>query len=266
MSDIKVAVFDVDGTLLNHVSRRIEDDDIKCLQALRAQGIKIVVASGRPPYFVKEQLPKYVSFDYYICLNGTYIMDQDFHELYSCPFTKEETTALISDFSHYKQFLQFQFPEKGYMYTGRLSLINRLMIMLGRWGHFSDHRKVQSRHEDSLPLAAVSRIKPVVFKQLEKKYPNLQFDRFFGDGFDIHPKQTSKGNAIAKVCERLDCSMEQVIAFGDNLNDLSMIEACGIGVAMGNAIQEVKDKADYVTAPCGQNGIYKACKTYGILE
>ncbi|MDH6366201.1 MULTISPECIES: HAD family hydrolase [unclassified Breznakia] len=266
MKDIKIAAFDVDGTLFNHITHRIEEDDLMCLNKLREQGMKLAIASGRPPYFVKEKLSQYFTFDYYICLNGTYIMDHAFNELYSEPLSKQDTENLVQDFTHFKQYLQFQFPEKGYLYAGKLPLQNRLMILLGRWGNFEDHRKKKTRHTQSLPLAAVSRVEPSIFKQIKPKYPHLQFDKFFGNGFDIHPKKTSKANAIAHICEHLGCTMEQAIAFGDNYNDISMIEACGIGVAMGNAVDEVKAKANFVTKPCGKNGIYEACKHFEILK
>ena len=60
--------------------------------------------------------------------------------------------------------------------------------------------------------------------------------------------------------------MDNVYAFGDAANDITLIKNAGVGIALGNAIQEVKDVADYVTSHVGDNGIYNALKKFGFIR
>ena len=79
---IKLAVFDIDGTLVVKGNRTLLDTTVKALQNLQKQGIKLAIASGRPPFFMEKKLVEQVAFDYYICSNGTCIMDCDFKRVW----------------------------------------------------------------------------------------------------------------------------------------------------------------------------------------
>ena len=72
--------------------------------------------------------------------------------------------------------------------------------------------------------------------------------------------------AVEKICQMMNISSAETIAFGDYLNDISMIERCGIGVAMGNALDEVKSASTYVSDHSDNGGIRKACLHFKIIE
>lgn len=72
---------------------------------------------------------------------------------------------------------------------------------------------------------------------------------------EIMPKGVSKASALKKIAEKVGVSLNEVMAFGDAENDIAMIEEAGIGVAMGNAMDTLKEKADLVTATNNENGI-----------
>jgi Cof subfamily protein (haloacid dehalogenase superfamily) len=72
---------------------------------------------------------------------------------------------------------------------------------------------------------------------------------------EILPVNSSKGNALKKLAETLDIPLDQTIAVGDNLNDISMIKAAGLGVAVENAHEEVKKNADYITRSNNEDGV-----------
>ena len=60
--------------------------------------------------------------------------------------------------------------------------------------------------------------------------------------------------------------MADTVAFGDSMNDIEIIQAAGIGVAMGNALETLKEAADYVTSDIGEAGVWKACVALGLIE
>ena len=78
------------------------------------------------------------------------------------------------------------------------------------------------------------------------------------------PKNVSKGNAVKELAERLHLSLDQVMAIGDQGNDLSMIKTAGIGVAMENGIDEVKKNAQFITANNNESGVAKAIRKFVI--
>ena len=91
------------------------------------------------------------------------------------------------------------------------------------------------------------------------------YDHFpYGLG-EMFPKEVNKATGIQKVIEHYDLTRDDAIAIGDNTNDIDSIEYCGIGVAMGNAVEELKEKADYVTTDILDDGIWNAFKDLGLL-
>lgn len=79
------------------------------------------------------------------------------------------------------------------------------------------------------------------------------------------PQNVSKGNAVTELATRLNLTLDQVMAIGDQGNDLSMIKAAGTGVAMENAIDEVKQNAQFITANNNESGVAKAIQKF-VLE
>ena len=80
------------------------------------------------------------------------------------------------------------------------------------------------------------------------------------EGADIIEKDASKAEGLKRLCKLWKIPLAQTIAFGDSMNDIEVVQEAGIGVAMGNAVDALKKVADYVTAPIGEDGIYKACE------
>lgn len=79
------------------------------------------------------------------------------------------------------------------------------------------------------------------------------------------PKGFHKGTGIARVCEILDMDIGDTFAFGDSANDIGLIRAAGIGVAMGNGSEDVKLEADYVTTSVTKDGIWNACRYFDLI-
>ena len=100
-------------------------------------------------------------------------------------------------------------------------------------------------------------------KEMEREFPTLKLPMFAsGHGADVVEKGNSKADGLRRLAvyfgEKEDLS--DTVAFGDSMNDIEVVQEAGIGVAMGNAVDALKKVADYVTAPIGEDGIYKACE------
>ena len=83
--------------------------------------------------------------------------------------------------------------------------------------------------------------------------------------FDFVRIGESKGKAMELLCDMVGCLLDEVIAFGDDYNDMEMLERSGIGVAMGDAVEPLKSCADYITETCSNAGIVKALRHYALI-
>ena len=90
--------------------------------------------------------------------------------------------------------------------------------------------------------------------------------QWFDTGYDVFSKNCSKSVGIEKVLEYYGIAREDTMAFGDGMNDKEMLELVKIGVAMGNAKDEIKSIADYVTDDVNHDGIIKALEHFGLIE
>ncbi|GAA0446798.1 phosphoglycolate phosphatase [Lentibacillus halophilus] len=93
-------------------------------------------------------------------------------------------------------------------------------------------------------------------------YDDLELTNSLPTNIEVNPKGVSKASALERVCHELGITMQHVLAMGDSLNDMKMIQAAGIGVAVGNAQKAIRQAADYVTDTNEQDGVGKAIETF----
>ncbi len=261
----KLAVFDVDGTLVTRKDRVLLDSTIQSLRKLKENGIKIAIASGRPPFAMEKSLLEQIDFDYFICSNGTYVMNAEHVALYVEEMPASTVEAFALDFAKKDDAIMFQFADKGYCYHGLKRISHMLNHCLGRLDLLADDREETSRHLTSLPFAAVAFIQKNNLAYYQTRYPSYRFESFLNDYYDIYPFTCSKATGIMHLCEKIQIAMDDVICFGDALNDVEMLKACGCGVAMGDALEEAKAVADYITTQSDEDGIYQACCHFKLL-
>ena len=82
---------------------------------------------------------------------------------------------------------------------------------------------------------------------------------------EMVPKGYSKATGIIYLCDKLGINIEDTFAFGDSANDIEMLKCVGCGIAMGNGTDDAKNVADYVTDSLHDDGIYNACKHFGLI-
>lgn len=261
----KLAVFDVDGTLVSKEDRILLNSTIETLMKLKHKGVKIAIASGRPLFAMEQSLLKKIAFDYYICSNGMCVADGKHQVLFQQAISKEEVEQLTQDFHKFDDAIMFQFDDKAYVYHGRKRISNMMLHSLGRLDILEDARSTRKRHDVSLPYAAVSYIAKSHLPFYENKYPQYSFLPFMDEYYDIFKKGCSKASGIQHLCDIIDITMDNVICFGDALNDYEMIQQCGCGVAMGDALEEIQEVANYITSKSDEDGIYQACKHFDLI-
>lgn len=256
---IKLAVFDIDGTLVSKEKRVLLDSTVEALQQLQKKGIKIAIASGRPSFALEPSLLEAIKFDYFICSNGTYIMDSAGEELFKEEISEAVVEALCKDMVELDDALLFHFKYNFYVYHGYRRMQEMVGKCLGRIELLRDDRVKASQHLQALPVSGVAFIEDKNLAYYRKKYADYRFECFMENYYDIYPYCSSKASGVAHLCEKIGIEMMDVVSFGDALNDVDMLKECGCGVAMGDALEEVKQVADYITSKSDEHGIYHAC-------
>ena len=224
---------------------------VAALDAARAKGVKLFVNTGRPKYFI-DNLGDY-PFDGYVCMNGG-------HTIYKRPLEQADVRRIID------------VAEENHLACAAFAADHlRLNFHNGRERQVSASIHV---HFDSVgPLDVMKEEEIFQFTiyctvEEEKLFTGLQnviFPRWLDIFTDVDRADSSKAAGMARVAEILGIGLEEVMAVGDGGNDLSMLQAAGISVAMGNAVPEVQAAATFVSADAADDGIAVALRHFGLL-
>lgn len=265
MPNFDILFLDMDGTVLKSdktVSKRTRD----ALKAAQAEGVKLVVATGRT-YKIAPPIVHELNFDYAIISNGASIYELKTGErVYHKPFNPESARVLYDLIKDDCDFIE-------YFADGEILLSKKSHALIATREIPSWHRKYFSENEtpvwesDEAYIAAgapgLEKVGLVRYKKavLDKIRPKLKETGLFNitgsitRSMEINDNTCSKGVGIAELCRRLGIDLARSAAVGDSSNDLSMIAAAGCGVAMANGKPEVIAAADYVTASNDEDGV-----------
>ena len=256
---IKAAFFDVDGTLLSHATHCVPKSARESLEKLRAKGIKTYLCTGRHMLEFDFLPMADIPFDGYITLNGHLCLDANKQLLCDFPFPEDTIRALIARFKEHH--LPLLLVEENGM---TLNFVNDTVIRAQK--AISSPIPNIAPYDGKPIYLATAYVTPDEDDLIRSIIPsNCHIARWNDRGIDLILNDVGKVAGIRTIIEREGILPEECIAFGDAENDIDMIEFCGIGVAMGNAQQKVKNIADYVTTDIDQDGIENALRFYGII-
>ncbi len=262
---IKLAAFDIDGTLLNS-NKEVLHSSREAIFALQKQGIIVVIATGRAYTFLPELIKKELAFDYFICSNGNDIRDQHGNCIKHSSILQEDIESLTNDFENTPYALYFQFSNRSYSYVNHDVCMKHFMKFVGVKDLLKNGTEHKNYHYDDLPLQAIAHMPKTFAENCRNKYPQYDIIAYCEDGYDIVLKGINKAVGLQSLCKYLSLNIDDTIAFGDHLNDVEMLKVAGVGIAMDNSIQDLKDVADFVSTSCDEDGIYNACLHYNLIS
>ena len=273
MGNIRIIAFDLDGTLLTS-KQEISPATKEALSRAAADGVEIVPSTGRFWSVIPDCVRDLDFINYALTLNGAEIYDvknsKSLAKFDMPPATALKMAGVFDDIEGiiYDCIIDGQ----GYM---KRELYERVPdFMVGPWqarlvqgfrkpvDDFYDRirnsggvQKIQVYTLDKELRLALLKALPVVFRK------NL-FTSSIPNNIEINDIRANKGAALKFLADHLNIPIEQTIAFGDGLNDMSMIEAAGVGVAMGNSCKEILEIADFVTTDCDHDGVAEGIKKF----
>ena len=259
----KALVLDIDGTLTN-TEKEITPATKAAILAVLNQGHKVILASGRPAYGMRryaEELELMRYGGYLLSHNGARVLDYGTGNVIFQKAVPPELLPDLVDFArkngcglatHSEDTVISAFPPDDYVSLE--ARINGMpMRQVERFPDFVDFDIYKCF------MTADDRKAAVLERKLQKLYGEqaaiYRSEPFF---IEIVPKGVDKGDSLRRLTEHTGIPREDVVCCGDGFNDISMLQYAGVGIAMGNAQQEVKDAADYVTATNDEDGIVEA--------
>lgn len=256
----KVVFFDVDGTLLSEIDRSIPLSTKEAIEKLIDRGIKVVIATGRP-YNLCEEF-KAMGIDMIISANGALIKCNDnvLHKSVLSTETVQDVSAFAELNGHgISYFTEF------FAMNGMGSDDERVMKALKETLSLTQYPEKMSSLSEEVYCICLYADDSETQKFLER-FPRLRFECFHGYVMNVlEETEVSKAAAIKKVLEYLNISKSEAIAFGDGGNDIDMLEYVGLGIAMENGEEHLKQKADFVTKKASEGGISYALKKFGVI-
>lgn len=252
----KYIFFDIDGTLTTGgMESFIPDTARKTLQALKDQGHLVAIATGRP-YAMSKDVAKELGVDSFICNGGNTVIYQG-EKIVNESLDQENVMALLQD------CIDHGFP---YCISQRddFYFLTQDMKKLPSFQDRFIKDFIREESFDPKQLHHVKRLMVFVRKEeqhLLHTFPDLVPQRYDEAFVMIEPDDKFKG--IKTLMEKLELPIEDVVVFGDGENDIKMFQQAPCSIAVGNAIDELKRLASYVTQRSDEDGIMKACLHFG---
>lgn len=264
---IKICAIDLDGTLFDH-QKRISDENKQAIKNAKANGCKIVIATGRPyngVLPVLKELDLISENDYVICYNGakvfnTKTMELIFSTTISGKAVKElykESKRLKTNFHAFKKNEDL-ITDVHNPYTDVEVRLNKIVDNIVDFHTIEDDEeflKCMMVGENTTLDYAIENLNPMY-------YENYSVVRSAPIFLEFLNKTTNKGTALEALAKYLSISSKETMAIGDAGNDLAMIEKAAIGVAMENSFPEIKKVANYITTSNEASGVAKALNQF----
>ena len=279
MRDIRIIALDLDGTLLDS-QKRLSAVNREALEYAAAKGVHIVPTTGRFFGMMPEAVRDLPFVRYAITINGAQVYDREtdtaivreeisveraveimrlldgFDVIYDCyrnnwgwmsVSLQNKAEAYATDEHYLKMVREFRNPvqdlKRHLLETEPEGGVQKVML-------FSRNDEPEAKE-----LRAIE-------KAMAERFPEIKITSSTWNDLEFNNPSAHKGSSLARFAEHLGFGLENCMSFGDGRNDLTMIEAAGIGVAMENAVEEVKAAADHITKSNDENGVAEAIRRF----
>lgn len=246
MGQIKLIALDMDGTLLDPEDN-VSEANREAIFRAQQKGVHVVLSTGRFIESTSEYAEMLGLTSYLVTSNGGEIWDERRRRI-ERHLLPNERVGWMRDLAQ----------KKGARYWGTST------ERVWRWDEFPDDPTTYEWLKFGFSTEN-DRIREEIWASLLATN-ELEVTNSSPTNIEVNKIGVNKATALSKVCRRLNFTMDAVLAVGDSLNDLAMIRAAGCGVAMGNAQQQVKEQADWVTGTNEDDGVAQAIQRWVFKE
>lgn len=257
----KIIFFDVDSTLYSHKTNSIPQSAIEGIRLAKEKGYLIGLATGRSKLLTSSLgIFDHIDFDYFVTINGTLVLDKNDNIIFSLPCNKDAINKIIEITNNNKLNIVFINKDDYYLLNDE--------DKRSHLGYDPLHIKVPPKKpylEEDIYQINLFCEDEYLEEFIKETGRFLSYSKLDNYGYDVYAKDQTKATGIKHLIEYLGIDIKDTYAFGDGHNDKEMIEYCGTGIAMGNAIDKVKQASDYITDDIDNDGIFKALKHFNII-
>lgn len=259
LDGIKIIFFDIDGTLVDIHRGQISEKTLQTLVRLKERHIILCLSTGRSPITV----PHFTGWepDVFLTFNGSYCYNRE-QVIYKNPFSTEDAKQIVQNAAAINRPVSAATSEK-LAANGRDKDLVDYFAIAKREVDVSDKFDEMIEKEEVYQIMSGGR---------ESEYPaflrdvkNAKIAAWWDRAVDIIPADSGKGVGISEVLAHYHLRKEEALAFGDGNNDIEMLQAVGVGVAMENASDELKAVADDICGHVADDGVYHYCVEHGLI-
>lgn len=261
----KAVFLDLDGTLLDN-NKKISEENKEAIKYAKEKGAQVIICSGRQQNTIKEYRNEINASNYIICCNGAEIYDCNTRQnLYTADIPSDLVYKLYNYANDRNYLARFDTTYGRYINNMNYFIAKEIKLDENVNKFINENKILQftigTETEEQIDKA-IEYIKSLNRSdiKIENRYKAITKECKFW-AINIINSNASKGNAISGLCKYLKIDVSDVIGMGDDYNDISMMDVVGCGVAMGNAMNLVKEHAKEVTLTNNENGVAKILKS-----
>lgn len=258
LNNIKIVFIDIDGTLVNK-RKRITFKTRKSINRIVNKGILVVLTSGRDFIHTMDKSKRSLGSNIVISSNGAEIYDYKNMKEISVSRIPADKINKIWDYcnqnkiglfinsisgKYINKYLIGKDKETGILVTSKKELKKIIISQFVLTSNEIEKMTKAKEYIESIDLSITSYSESFLDSKIDNRYR-----------LDVNNQNINKGIAVSTLLKYLNIKKEESLCFGDYLNDLEMFESCGITVAMGNACNALKEKADCITKTNNENGV-----------
>ena len=251
--------FDIDGTLVSFKSHTVPESARRAIARLREQGVKVFIATGRLMKHVV--IVNDIEVDGYITVNGGYCITSAGEVIFESAFPRATVERVIDLSEQYGFDLNVMTHQDMYV-SSMGERVRKIASMINIMPTVADVRAIAATQP-------VVQMCPYISRELEQEImpllPDCVGSRWIETFMDLNVRGVDKSLGIQQVMNYYGLTMAEAMAFGDGGNDLPMVRDAAVGVAMGNACDELKAVADYITSSVDEDGVSRALEHFGLI-
>lgn len=259
MNKIKAVFFDFDWTIFDHKTHSFIDSTIEAVKQLKKNNIKVFINSARSYYSLKGlQTFNKFDFDGYVTSNGgcCFLKNVDF---YVNHFERNTAKELISILELNKLSYMISTKLCSYLKVYDEEIVNDF------YKNFYEPKPLNISEYKNEEIVCIQVFSLEETDVLFNNIKNIVLNRFAKNNIEITPKRFTKDDGIKSLIEHLNLKKDELMAFGDDLNDIDMFNMVKYSICLGNGKEEAKKHAFYVTDNIENDGVYKALKHFDVI-
>ena len=270
--EVKLIALDLDGTLLTKQKTITEHTKQVLAQAMK-QGVIVMPATGRGVKAIPEEVSQIEGISYALTVNGAAIVDYKTGQVIYSDYLDAKTALKALDYGFTFDALPDVYIDGvAYSEKERFDQVERYMesafqkeMILKSRIPVDNVREFVKTHPEKIEKVNI------IFRNMEDRriaYEHWEQDEeltatcSMDNNIELNKKNVSKGKALIAFAKTIGIESEEIMVCGDSNNDLEMIQMAGLGVAMGNAIEEVKNVADFITKTNEEDGVAYAIEQF----